>query len=340
MKKIVYIISIVCAVALLTAACSKDKTEAKINSIPASPADYTGTIGIAKIISHPALDAVEQGVIDELKEQGYVNAKIDLQNANGEISTAASIASKYRSNNADVVLGIATPMALALANNLKDTPVVFSAVTDPLDAGLRKSNSAEDSNIAGVSDMTPVREQIELAVKLNNVKKLGLIYNAGEANSVVLTNIAQQVCDDMGIELIISIVTNTSEVKQAAEIVAPKVDAIYASTDNVVYASMGSLVPTAAKYGVPVIASVPEDNAGSGILAAYGVDYYNAGRETGKIIIRIINGEKAGGIPVKYLTEPSELGLYIDSSVASKMNITIPADLLKQANEYAAKTNK
>ena len=330
MKKI--IICVLAVLAVVYGCTKKDAPKAKVKIT--NPAEYTGTIGIAKIIAHPALDAIELGVIDELKAQGYTNAVIDVQNANGEISTAASIAGKFRSQKADVVLGIATPMALALASQTKETPVVFSAVTDPIDAGLRTSNGKEDTNITGVSDMTPVKEQIELATKLKNIKKLGFIYNAGESNSVVLFKLTKKVCDDMGIELISSTVTNTSEVKQATEIVAPKVDAIYASTDNVVYASMASLVPTAAKYSVPVIASVPEDNQGSGILAAYGIDYYNAGRETGKIIIRILNGENPGDIPVKYMTEPNELGLYIDTNVAAAMGITIPADILKQAADY------
>ena len=176
-----------------------------------------------------------------------------------------------------------------------------------------------------------MREQIKLAARLVDLKKLGFIYNAGESNSVVLLNITQDVCKELGIELVTSTVTNTSEIKQAAEIVAPKVDAIYASTDNVVYASLASLVATADKYNVPVIAAVPSEDDDTGILAAYGINYYNAGRVTGKIILRILNGEDAGDIPVKYLTEPDELGLFINFEVAKRLGIEIPEDLREQA---------
>ena len=155
--------------------CKKNEAPTASAPMPDNPADYKGTIGIAKIIAHPALDAVEQGVIDELKVQGYVNAVIDVQNANGEIATAASIATKFKSQKADVVLGIATPMALALANQMRDNPVVFSAVTDPIDAGLRTTNDTDKTNITGVSDITPVKEQDILSTRLNDVKKLGFI---------------------------------------------------------------------------------------------------------------------------------------------------------------------
>ncbi len=329
MSRIYKLMLPVIASMLIVLGCTKkEKTAAPA---PVTPQEYTGIIGISKIIAHPALDAVERGVMDELKVQGYINLKYDIQSANGEISTAASIANKYKTEKVLVAVGIATNMAQALATNMKDTPVVFSAVTDPIDAGLRKNKDMDNTNVTGVSDMTPVREQIELAARLKNVKKLGFIYNAGESNSVVLYGMTKAVCDSMGIELVATTVTNTAEVKQATEVIAPKVDLIYASTDNVVYASLPSLVPTAAKYNVPVVASVPEDNAGTGILAAYGINYYIAGRETGKLVARILKGEKAGSIPVKYMTLPSELDLYVDESVAAKMGITIPEDIAERA---------
>lgn len=328
MKKVLTIL-MVTLLSIMVVSCKKNNESESSKITPnTAPQDYTGVIGISKIIAHPALDSIEKGIIDELQAQGYTKLTLDMQNANGEISTAASIANRFKSENAIVVVGIATPMALSLANAIKDTPIVFTAVTDPIDAGLRKSNDTEKTNITGLSDMTPVKEQIQLITKLKDAKKIGYIYNAGESNSIVLLNIAKQVCDELGIELVTSTVTNTSEVKQAAEILAPKVDAFYVGTDNVVYAALPSLVPTAAKYKVPVIASVPEDNEGTGILAAYGVDYYNAGRQTGKIIIRILQGENPGDIPVKYMTQPDELGFYLDENVAKDMGITINQEVL------------
>lgn len=334
MKKL--IVTVVALLALI--ACKKEETHIQNQNTDLAPHSISGIVGIAKIIAHPALDDIERGIVDELKSQGYNSITIDRQNANGEISTAGSITNKFRNDKALVAVGIATPMALSLAGSLKNTPIVFSGVTDPIDAGLRSKNESEpESNIAGVSDMTPVREQIIMATRLKPVKKLGFIYNAGESNSVVLYDIVAEVCKELGIELVVSTVTNTSEVKQATEIVAPKVDFIYATNDNVVYAALGSMSITALKYNVPVMGCVPGGNEETGVLAAYGVDYYLAGKITGQMVIDILNGKKPGEIPVKYMTTPSELGLYINEELAAKMNISIPDDLLRQAREYADK---
>ncbi|MDR2884807.1 MAG: ABC transporter substrate-binding protein [Deferribacteraceae bacterium] len=319
MRKLVVLLMVML---LAVVGCKKNQETQGVSS------DNTIIIGIAKIIAHPALDAIEKGVIDEFAAQGYDNVTFDLQSANGEMSTAASIASKFKQEKATMVLGIATAMAQTLANSMKDTPVFFSAVTDPISAGLRTNATQENTNITGVSDMTPVKEQIELIAKFVPLKKLGFIYNSGENNSIDLLKITQKVCDDMGVELITNTVTNTSEVKQASEVVSPNVDAIYVSTDNVVSASLMSVTASAAKYKVPVVFAAPTGSEGQGVLVSYGVDYYKAGRETGKMMIRVLNGEKPGDIPVKYMTSAEELSMYIDENVAKNLGITIPADLV------------
>jgi putative ABC transport system substrate-binding protein len=279
-------------------------------------------IGIAKIIAHPALDAVERGIIDELAERG-IKADFDIQSANGEFSTAASIAARYKDEKVNLAVGIATPMALALLNGLDETtPIVFSAVTDPISAGLRSSNDKDAANITGVSDMTPVKEQIELMNTIKPLKTLGHLYNSGEANSVELHRILTEVCKDMEIKLVVTTVTNTSEVRQAAEFLArEKVDAIYISTDNVVVAAMQSVTSVADRNNIPVVSADPVSAEGSGTLVAYGVDYYTAGRQTGIIIADILSGKFAGDIPVKYMLTKDELTLYFDESVGEKLNL-------------------
>jgi putative ABC transport system substrate-binding protein len=283
-------------------------------------------VGISKIITHPALDAVERGIIDEVREQGFDNVVFDVQSANGEIATAASIANKFRHQNVRVAVGIATPMAQSLANNMRGTPIIFSAVTDPVGAGLRQSLYVEDTNITGVSDMTPVREQIELIARIVPLTRLGYIYNAGESNSVALLEIARQVCDDMGVELVVQTVTNTAEVRQAAEVIVPRVDAVYVGTDNVVAAAIASLTTVATRHGVPVIFADPTNKV-NGVLASYGVNYYNLGRETGKIVVRVLNGEKPGDIPVKFMTKPEELEFHVNEEVARILGIELPENL-------------
>ncbi|MDR2870007.1 MAG: ABC transporter substrate-binding protein [Deferribacteraceae bacterium] len=319
MRKIVIMVFL----ALAFIGCNKKNLEVASETSAAGSEASEYTVGIAKIIAHPALDAIEQGVIDELAAQG-MTVKFDQQSANGEISTAGSIASKFHSDKVDVAVGIATPMALSLANTLKDTPVVFSAVTDPLDAGLRTTNEAEDTNITGVSDMVPIKEQIELMNSLKPLATLGFIYNAGEANSIATLAVLETVCKDMGIELIPTTVTNTSEVKQAAEMLGGKaVDAIYVSTDNVVAAAILSVTESAKRFSIPVIGADPVTAAGTGALVAYGVDYYTAGRQTGMIVADILRGTKPGDIAVKCMTAANELKLYVDDAVAAELGIDV-----------------
>ncbi|MDR2105267.1 MAG: ABC transporter substrate-binding protein [Deferribacteraceae bacterium] len=302
------------ALFIFTAACTKKE----------ETGEKAYKIGVAKITAHPALDAVEKGLMDELAERG-IKAEYDLQSANNEFATAASIAARFKAEKVDVAVGIATPAAQALLNGLdKQTPIVFSAVTDPVSAGLRQSNFKDAANITGVSDMTPVKEQIELMNRIKPLKSIGHLYNSGEANSLELYKILFEVCDNMNIKLVATTVTNTSEVKQAAEfLVREKVDAIYVSTDNAVVAAMQSVTSTAEKAGIPVVSADPVSAEGSGALVAYGVDYYTAGRQTGIIIAEILGGKFAGDIPVKYMLTKDELTLYFDKSVGEKLNLEL-----------------
>ena len=316
MKKICILLA--CALLLVLAGCKKkaDNTENTIK------------IGISKIILHPALDAIEQGIKDELAEAGFTNIVYDSQNANGEIATASSIANLYKQENMTVSIGIATPMALALANQIKDKSVVFSAVSDPIGAGIRSTLEAESGNITGVSDMAPVRQQILLITKLKpGIKRIGHIYTPGEANSISMRNVAQETCDELGIELVLSTVTNTSEVKQAATVLAPKVEAIYISNDNTVVAALAGLCESATRAGVPVISADPSSAASSGVTVAYGIDNYQTGRATGKIVARILRGEKPSEIPVKLMSEPHELAAYVDMALIERFGLNLPAEL-------------
>ncbi len=308
MKKI--IISL-CAALLVFTACRKETKPAV-------------TVGIAKIITHPALDAIEKGIQDELKDQGYDNIKYDVQSANGEMSTAASIANKFRSENVTIAVGIATPTALAIANQIKDRTVVFSGVTDPIGAGLRSTLAPEKTNIIGVSDMAPVKEQIKLITELLPVKKIGHIYTPSEANSITMMHMAQKACDEMGIELVLGAVTNTAEVKQAAEVIAPRVDAIYISNDNTVVAALTGVTATALKYKVPVISADPSSAEQAGVAVAYGIDNYQTGRATGRLIARLLSGEKPSEMPVKLMNEPSELASYVNRPLVKSLGLKIP----------------
>jgi len=288
-------------------------------------------IGISKIVSHPALDAVEKGIVDEIVEQ-KIKVEFDLQNANGDLNTAGSIAAKFKNEKVAVAIGIATPVAQALVNTLKSTPILFSAVTDPVKAGLVASISPGDPWVTGVSDMTPVKEQISLLVRLKPIKRLGLIYSSHEANAVVLANIAKEVCKELGLEVVEATVTSSSEVKQAAQSIINRIDAIYVSTDNTVVSALAYISELAMKYKIPIFSADPTSAEKMDILAAWGFDYYKMGRITGKMAIEILKGKKVSEMGTRFMTDPSDIDLLINLDVAKKLSITIPEDVLKNAN--------
>jgi putative tryptophan/tyrosine transport system substrate-binding protein len=288
-------------------------------------------VGISKIVSHPALDAVVKGIQDELTA-AKMNVAFDVQNANGDISTAASIANKFQSEKVTLAVGVATPTAQALVNTLKGIPIVFSAVTDPVKAGLVSSLKKGDKNVTGVSDMTPVKQQIELLMKMKKIKRLGHIYTSSEENAVVLAGIVKQVCKELNIEFVETTVTKSAEVKQATESIIRRVDALYISTDNTVVSAMSAVAEVAMKAKVPVMSADPSSSEAYDVLAAWGFDYYKMGRATGKLVVEILKGKKPEQIPTRFMTKASDVDLLINLDVAKKLGLSVPKDIVKTAN--------
>jgi putative ABC transport system substrate-binding protein len=289
-------------------------------------------IGVSKIVSHPALDAVVKGMQDELAA-ARVNVEYDLQNANGDINAAASIATKFQSEKVTLAVGVATPTSQSLVNTLKGIPIVFTAVTDPVKAGLVGSLNKGDKNVTGVSDMTPVKQQIELLLKIKKVKRLGHIYTSSEENAVVLAGIVKQACKELNIEFVETTVSKSSEVKQAVQAIIRRVDALYISTDNTVVSAMSAVADVAMKAKVPIMSADPSSAENYPVLAAWGFDYYKMGRTTGKLVVEILNGRKPEQIPTQFMTKTSDIDLLINLDVAKKLGLTIPKDILKSANK-------
>ena len=316
------ILILIAAAALISAitGCGKKATSEEVK------------IGISKIVSHPALDSVEQGIQDELKELGFEKVTYDLQNANGELSTAASIAQKFKADKVDIAVGIATPTSQALVNTLDDITVIYSAVTDPVDAGLVTSFAKGEKNVTGVSDMTPVKDQITFLMKLKKIKRLGHIYASHEANAVTLAKMAKSACQELGIEFIETTVSNSSEVKQAAQSIAGRIDAFYLSTDNTVISALSAVADVAKANNIPIMSADPSSAEKFGVLAAWGFDYYKMGRATGRLISRILNGEKPESIGTVFMTDPSDVDLLINLDVAKSLGITFPDNIVKQAS--------
>ena len=288
-------------------------------------------IGISKFVTHPALDAVEKGIQDELASQG-LDVQYDLQNASGNVNTAKQIANKFKSEGVAVAVGIATSTSIALAETMTSIPVVFSAVTDPVGSGLVTSLSAGGGNVTGYSDMTPVKQQIELLSKFMNVRRLGHVYSSSEPNAVVLAGLAKKACDELGIEFVPATVTNSAEVRQATQSILGRVDAIYVSTDNTVVSALSSLTEVAMQAKVPVISADPTSASTFDVLAAYGFDYYTMGRATGKMVAEILHGTPAGSIPTGFLTDRKDLILLVNRDVAQKLGITLPQSVINEAD--------
>lgn len=300
-------------------------------TLPSSASDAP-LIGIAKIVAHPALDALEKGVQDGVRER-FPDARFDLQNANGELSTAASIARKFKAENVTLAVGIATPTAQALAGAIKDRPVLFCAVTDPQGAGLVTSVKKGEKNITGTSDMTPVREQIELLHRIKPLKKLGHVYCSSESNAVTLADIARQVCKEMGIEFIETTVTNSAEVKQAVQTIAPRVDGIYLSNDNTIFSALSAVTSVAMKNKIPVMSADPSSALDNDVLAAWGFDYYKMGLKTGRMAADILEGALPENMPTVYMTDPSDVDILLNLDVAETLGLRFPEDILAGANK-------
>ena len=288
-------------------------------------------IGISKLVSHPALDAIELGIIDHLSSSD-IAVSFDLQNANGEISTAIAIAQKFKSDNHDIVVGIATPSAQALAQTIGEKPVVFGAITDPIAAGLLANyDRSEPTNIAGVSDLNPLKLQLETFFSIVNPKSLGMIYTSSEANAVVQMEMAQAICKDNGITFVGAAVSNSSEVKMAAQSIIGRIDAMYVAIDNTVVSAIPGVSEVCIKAGVPLFNTDTTSSAGLDFLMSWGFNYYTVGVETAKVIERIIQGEDPKDIGAIFFEDPAQFELWFNLDVAKKLNISIAENLLGSA---------
>ena len=327
MKKLLFIILTVC-LALSFTACKKN--EAKKPELP--------TIGIAKLISHNSLNDAEKGILDELKELN-IHANIDLQNANGDLNISSAIASKFKSDNVDVAVGIATPMTVTLANQLPNTPIVFTAVTDPVKAGLASSITQGNKNITGVIDAIPIKEQLIEFKKVYDFKKLGIIYTTSETNSVSMAETTKQVCDELGVELIVQTIATPAEVKQAAESLVSRVDAFYCFTDNSIATAMSALTDTAKQNKIPVFGGDITPTLNGGVVYALGFSYYEMGRMTGRLIAEVLQGKKAEELPIQSLNDPKFYNKLLDLDTAKLLGITFSDELINCA-QYLIKDGK
>lgn len=298
--------------------------------MPGMVAAKTFKIGVTVIVSHPALEADQKGFEKALEEAG-VMAKYDYQNAQGEMSNAQAIAQKFAAGGYDLVHAIATPTAQAACKVIKNIPIVYSSVTDPVDAGLVKTMKAAGGNVTGVSDAWPIDRQIDMYHKmLPKAKKWGTIYNAGDANSVTSIGWTKDAMKKRGLELVEVTISNSSEVYTAAQSLVGRVDAIYITSDNMVASAFGSVVKVCDGAKLPLFAG-NTDQVPQGAIAALGFDYFAVGHAAGKKAVQILKeGKKAGDIP-SGLAE--DLTLFVNLKAAGNQGVKIPQQYVDKANK-------
>ncbi len=290
-------------------------------------------VAITQIVEHPALDAVHQGIKDELAERGYKpgeTVELMFESAQGNAAIASQIARKFVGEQPDVIVAIATPSAQTAAAAARNIPLVFSAVTDPVEARLVKSLDNPGANITGVTDMLPLEKHIDLLQRvLPDAKRIGTVYNPGEANAVALVNQLEKRLADRGMELVKAAATKTSEVLGAARSLVGKVDAIYLTTDNTVISAVEAVISVGERADIPVFAA-DTATVSRGAVAALGFDYYDVGRQTGAMVARILSGTPPAEIPVETV---EALSLHVNPAAAERMGITLPADVIDDAAE-------
>ncbi|MFW5734182.1 MAG: ABC transporter substrate-binding protein [Oceanidesulfovibrio sp.] len=289
--------------------------------------DYT--VSVSQIVEHPALDATRQGFMDYLEDQG-LKVEYNVHIAQGNIATANQIASQIMDESPDLVLAIATPTAQACAQRIHDIPVLAAAVTDFVGAGLVKSMDNPGANVTGMTDMTPMDMHLALMLEfVPNAEAVGVIYNAGEDNSVTLVNSLREECEKKGVKLEEATIQNSSGVLQAARSLVGKVQAIYIPTDNTVVTALESAMKVAHENDIPLF-SGDTDSVERGTLASLGFDYYNMGRQTGEMAHRIlVEGANPAEMPVETL---QNLSLWVNKNAAENMGVTIPESVLERAD--------
>ena len=294
-------------------------------------AEDTRVVAITQIVEHPALDAAHQGVVDELAERGYrvgENLRVMHESAQGNSAIASQIARKFVGESPDVIVAIATPSAQTVAAAARDIPVIFSAVTDPVAAKLVKSWEAPGANITGVSDMLPIEKHLDLLQRmLPDAKRIGTVYNPGEANAAALVELLEERLAARGLELVKGAATKTSEVLGAARSLVGKADAIYLTTDNTVISAAEAVISVGERAKIPVFAA-DTATVERGAVAALGFNYYNHGRQTGAMVARVLEGASTADMPVEIM---EELDLYVNPEAGERMGITLSEDLIQEA---------
>lgn len=288
-------------------------------------------IGINQYVVHEALDASREGFLDALKENGYVvgeNIEIDYKNAQGEQPTALTISQDFVNGKKDLIFAIATSSAQASYNATKDIPIIITAVTDPVDAGIAESFQSSGTNVTGTSDGVPIGPQLDVLKKvLPDARTIGVIYNTSEANSIYQVKQLKAEAEKQGFTIKEVGITNLSDVNSVLPTALEGIDVLYTPTDNTVASAYAIIVKLATEKNVPVFCAEDAGVKVGGLISA-GLDYYELGRETGLMAIEILKGKTPKDLPISTMKNPV---IVVNEDAAKKLGITIPQEILDVA---------
>lgn len=300
---------------LALAACGESSNTSEEN-------DGTKTVGVLQLVEHGSLNAAYEGFKEGLAEAGYTegeNLTIEYQNAQNSQDNLKSMSERLVNASPDLLLGIATPAAVSLANETTDTPIVVTAVTDLVGAKLADSNEEPGRNITGTSDMVPIEQQINLLLSIvPDAKTIGIMYNAGEANSKIQADLAEESLKAAGVDVKVLTANTTNDVQQVTTSLAKDVDGIYVPTDNT-FASAAAIVGEVAKETKTPIVAGSVEQVDDGALATYGIDYKSLGIQTGKLAAKILDGDaEPATTPVE---TADNLELVVNEEMAAALGI-------------------
>lgn len=318
---------------LLLSACGSSGADEASSSGGNEKEQEIVKIGITQIVEHPSLDAAREGFIAALKDAGYEegkNLELDYQNAQGDANNNMSIAQNLVNDDNDLILAIATASAQSVVQSTKDIPILFTGITDPLSADLVKDLDNPGANVTGTSDTHPdaIKNTIASIKKfVPEAKTVGIIYNDGEANSIVNVENAKKALEENGLEYALTAISTSSEVKQAAESLVDRSDVFYIPKDNTVVSALESVITVANKEKIPTFVG-ESDSVERGTFSSYGFEYHDLGYKTGEMAIEILNGKNPGDIPVGF---PDNLELIVNKAAAEKQGVELTDELLEGA---------
>lgn len=319
-------LGIIFALSLILTACGTATT----NTTTPAPAaeEKTFKVGIVQLIEHPALDASREGFIKALEDNG-VNVEVDYVSAQGDIAVARTISEKFVADGVDLIFAIATPAAEAAVGTGTEIPILFSAVTDPVAAHLVESNESPGGTVTGTSDIVDIKGQLEIFKQIDeNISTIGIVYSADEANSLAQLEIVEAAAPELGLTVESIAIQSISDLPQAAQSIATKVDGVYMLSDNKIASSVTLLADVLKENKIPSVCAEEALVIGGGLIAN-GISYFEIGEQTGTMAKKIlVDGISPSDIPVEQAKNISKL---VNPETLESLGLDANLDVFKDA---------